>query len=178
MATDPAWPITGAMVAADMSWPPSRVGELEQYVAAAVSKIEVKVGPWHGQELTHTVTAVTVRPAIVLPWPCASIDSVTVDGAPLTPLTADPEASLVYGPLGPGRIVVTATARPPGTVPPEVILAGQRLAAFLAGPTKLGPKRPGAAGSNERDVDVLAGFALPRQVSELIKDYVLPGAFA
>lgn len=178
MATEPAWPITGAMVAADMSWPAERAGELDQYAASAVSKIEDKVGPWHGQQLTHAVTAVTTRSAVVLPWPCATVDTITVDGVDVGPLVADPDAGIVYGPLGPGRIVVTATARPSSTVPPDVILAGQRLAAFLAGPTKVGPKRPGAAGTNERDVDVLQGFALPRQVSELIADHVLPGGFA
>jgi hypothetical protein len=165
------------MVAADMSWPADRADELEQYAASAVSAIERRVGPWHGQELTHAVTAVATRSAVVLPWPVASIDTVTVDGSAVTPTATDPEAGIVYGPLGPGRVVVTATARPPGTVPAEVILAGQRLAAFLAGPAKVGPKAPGRAGTNERDVDVLQGFALPRQVSELIKDYVLTGGF-
>lgn len=175
---DAMWPITGAMVADEMGWPSGRAGELEKYVRAAVSKIETKVGPWHGQVLTHAVTAVTTRRAVVLPWPVASIETVTVGGVAVTPSATDPEAGLVYGPLGPGRIVVTATARPAASMPEDVILAGLRLAGFLAGPAKVGPRAPGKAGTNERDTDVLAGFALPRQVSELIKDYVLPGGFA
>ena len=172
------WPITSVMVATEMGWPASRAAELEQHVRAAVSKIEAKVGPWHGQVLRHSTTAVAVRKAVVLPWPVASIETVTVDGVAVTPSATDPEAGLVYGPLGPGRIVVTATARPAASVPDDVILAGLRLAGFLAGPAKVGPRSPGKAGTNERDTDVLAGFALPRQVSELIKDYVLPGGFA
>lgn len=172
------WPIKAAEVCADMGWPAARAVELEQYVAAAVDKIEAKVGPWHGQVLTHRTTAVVARKALVLPWPVASIDTVTVDGVGVTPSATDPEAQLVYGPIGPGRIVVTATARPASSVPDDVILAGLRLAAFFAGPAKLGPRAPGQSGTNDTDTGVLAGFALPRQVSELIKDYVLPGGSA
>lgn len=172
------WPVTGADVAKTLKWPADRANEVTDHADAAVARIEKKVGPWHGQTLTHAVTARTARTAIVLPWPVATVDEVTLDGQAVEPDAIDPEAGIVYAHLAPGRIVVTATARDPESVPADIVLAGRKLGAHLAKQDLVGPRQPGQSGSSEKDVDVLQGFALPRAVSELIADYVLPGGFA
>lgn len=173
-----AWPTTGKDVATALTWDANRAAELEDYAIVAVSKIEDKVGPWHGQDLTHRVALRRAEQSIALPWPIEFLTAVLRDGAVVTDWTADLDAGTIYGDFPPGTYTITATARPAGTCPPEVALAGRKLAAHLAKQEKIGPRTPGFSGSNDRDTDVLQGFALPRAVSELIADHVLMGSFA
>lgn len=173
-----AWPTTGKDVATSLNWDAARADELEDYAVVAVSKIEDKVGPWHGQTLTHTVAVRSAESSIPLPWPIGALTAITRDGVVVTGAIADPDAGAVYGDFLPGTYTVTATARADTTCPPEVALAGRKLAAHLAKQEKIGPRQPGFSGSNDRDTDVLQGFALPRAVSELIADHVLIGSFA
>lgn len=180
MATDLTWPITAVDVCKVMGWNTDRENEVEDYAAAAVTAIERKVGPWHGQPLQHAVTVRALSAGVILPWPVETVDTVTVDGAEVTPEAVSPEAGIVYLPSVLGRVVVTATARAAASVPEPVILAGRALAVFWAKQELVGPRVPGSgrAGSVEKDADVLQGFALPRRVSEMIRDYVLTGGSA
>jgi len=171
------WPVTGEAVAAGLRWPAERAPELEDNAATATTKIEDKVGPWHGQQLTYRRVLRTAG-NIVLPWPVGSVDAVTVDGAAVEPSAVDEDAGIVYGPIGPGKVEVTATARAATTCPEPVMKAGVALAVFWSKQDKLGPRTPGQAGSADKDTDVSEGFALPRRVSEMIRDYVRPGGLA
>jgi len=178
------WPVDGAAVAKHLKWPDSRADDCQDDAEAAVSAIEKRLGPWHGQELTHALTSRTEVTALRLPWPAAvgypvvaSVDAVTVDGVPFEPDTVDPDAGWIYGAFRPGRIVITATARDADTVPPEVVKAGVALAAFWLRQT-IGPTRPGNAGGETPDGDVQQGFAWPRRVSEMLREYLPLGAFS
>lgn len=177
------WPTTGAAIAAGMQWPADRAADLEDYATVAVSKIEEKVGPWHGQVLTHQVLVRDVigrRPVtrILLPWPIALLTDLTCDSEPAEYDTADLDAGVLHGTFPAGVYVVTATARAKESCPPDIALAARKLGAHLAKQELVGPRQPGFSGSAEKDVDVQQGFALPRAVSELIADYVRPGGFA
>lgn len=174
-----AWPTDGAAIAGVLHWGTERANDLEDYAAVAVSKIEQKVGPWHGQELTHQVVVLhRARRLIALPWPIAELVSITRDGDTVTEQLTDLAAGVVYGEFPPGVYTVTATARSRATCPPDVALAAAKLGAHLAKQSLVGPNQSGARGSFDKDTDVQQGFALPRAVSELIADYVRPGGFA
>ena len=175
-----AWPVTGAAVAEALRWPADRADECADNAAAATTEIESKVGPWAGQQLTHRTRVATAREAIVLPWPVATIESVTRDGTALTVDAGDvdEDAGIVFGDFLAGKYVVTATARAAEDCPAPVKKAALALAVFWTKQDKLGPRLPGQVGSAEKDTDVSEGFALPRRVSEMIRDYVRPGGFA
>lgn len=174
-----AWPTTGVAIADVLRWPAERASELEDYAAVAVSKIEQKVGPWHGQELTHQVVVLhRPRSILALPWPIGLLVSVTRDGSAVTEEVTDLAAGVVYGDFPPGVYNVTANARPAASCPPDVALAAAKLGAHLAKQSLVGPRQPGFASGPDKDGDVQQGFALPRAVSELIADYVRPGGFA
>ena len=172
------WPTTGAAVATSLRWAADRAGELEDYAAVAVSKIEEKVGPWHGQELTHRFISMSAFQAMQLPWPVGAIPTVTADGNPVTVDAADLDTGLVYGSFPAGSYVITAVARAKESCPPDVALAARKLGAHLAKQELVGPRQAGFSGGPDKDLDVQQGFALPRAVSELIADYVPPGGFA
>jgi len=172
------WPTTGAEVATSLRWAADRADELEDFAAVAVSKIEEKVGPWHGQPLTFTVALHQAVGALDLPWPIGDFPTVTVNGSPVVVAAVDLDPGVVYGHFPPGTVVVTAVARPTTTCPPEIKLASRRLAAHLAKQELVGPRGSGFTGGPDKDIDVQQGFALPRAVSELIADYVRPGGFA
>ena len=169
------WPIDGTAVAKNMKWPEDRADELQDYADTAVDKIEEKVGPWHGQDLQHTVQLRTSATAILLPWPVASVEEVTADGTAVTPAAVDERAGIVYGRFSPGQVVMTVKARPAASTPKDVILGGLKLAKHLAKQDLVGPRGAGQSGSSDKDTDVQQGYALPRAVSELIADHVLSG---
>lgn len=173
-----AWPTTGSDVAASLKWAADRAAELEDYALAAVSKIEEKVGPWHGQVLTHRFHATVSFQTMQLPWPIGDVPTITCDGAAVTASAADLDTGVVYGDFTAGAYVVTVNARPAATCPPDVKLASRKLAAHLAKQELVGPRQPGQVGAFDKDLDVHQGYALPRAVSELIADYVPPGSFA
>lgn len=174
-----AWPTNGGAIAGVLKWGNDRESELEDYAAVAVSKIEQKVGPWHGQELTHQVVVLhRTRRLLALPWPIGQLVSVTRDGSPVTEDVTDLDAGVIYGEFPPGVYIVTASARSSATCPPDVALAAAKLGAHLAKQSLVGPRQPGFTGGPDKDIDVQHGFALPRAVSELIADYVRPGGFA
>ncbi|QIK83107.1 hypothetical protein [Sanguibacter sp. HDW7] len=180
MATTLGWPTTEADIRAATRWADTTHPDIDlpSIALAAVSMIEQRVGPWSGQVLTHTVTVRESTRAVVLPWPVASVDSVTVDGSPITVETAH---DVVYLDDVRGTVVITATARDADSAPWEVKLAGRALGAFLARQEAVSPKLPGnvrITGGDNPDVDVQQGFALPRRVSEMIRPYALTGAFA
>lgn len=173
------WPTTGEAIATQLQWSPDRAGELEDYAAVALSKIEEKVGPWHGQELTHRVLVVhRTRSVLVLPWPIGLLVTITRDGDPVTEQMTDLDAGAIYGSFPPGLYEITATARSKESCPPDIALAAAKLGTHLAKQSLVGPRQPGFTGGPDKDVDVQQGFALPRAVSELIADYVRPGGFA
>ncbi|MEJ1087051.1 hypothetical protein WDU99_01825 [Microbacterium sp. Mu-80] len=172
------WPTTGAAIATSLRWAADRAAELEDYAAVAVSKIEEKVGPWHGQDLAHAITTRRDLTRLVLPWPVALVTAITRDGASAEYDMVDIGAGVVYGTFPPGSYVVSATARSTASCPPDVALAARKLGAHLAKQELVGPRQPGFAGGPDKDLDVQQGFALPRAVSELIADYVPPGSFA
>lgn len=172
------WPTTGAEIAKSLKWAADRATELEDYAAVAVSKIEEKVGPWHGQELTHTAPVRRARQMLPLPWPIGDMPEVTRDGTSVELSAADLDTGILYGDFQPGTYTITATARPPASCPPDVALAARKLGAHLAKQELVGPRQAGFAGGSDKDLDVQQGFALPRAVSELIADYVPAGSFA
>lgn len=172
------WPITGADVCTALGWAASRASEVEDQAQAAVKRVEHEVGEWHGQELTYTRRLRRSQRAVVLRCAVASVDEVTLDGVDITSSTeADEEAGIVYGPFGPGKIVVTSTARPAASVPEDVVLAARYLGAFWAKQEKIGNPSRSSRGT-EPDTDVQQGFAMPRRVSEMLTPYLLGGGFA
>ena len=172
------WPTTGEAVAQSLRWATERAVELVDYADVAVTKIEEKVGPWHGQELAHTVTLHQERRVIALPWPIGLLAGLTRGDAPAPYDLVDPGAGAIHGTFPAGTYIATATARPAASCPADIALAARKLAAHLAKQELVGPRQPGFAGGPDKDNDVQQGFALPRAVSELIASYVLPGGFA
>jgi hypothetical protein len=170
------WPITGEDVCTALTWATSRAAEVEDQAEAAVKRVEKEVGEWHGQTLTYTRQLRRQQRAVVLRCPVASVDTVTLDGTDITSSTdTDADAGIVYGPFGPGKIVVTSTARPADTVPEDVILAARYLGAFWAKQEKIGNPSRSSRGT-EPDTDVQQGFAMPRRVSEMLRPHLLLGA--
>ncbi|WP_309129476.1 hypothetical protein [Microbacterium sp.] len=172
------WPTTGAAIAKSLKWGEDRYEELEDYALVAVSKIEEKVGPWHGQALTHTVAMRREVTRLVLPWPVDLVTGVVLDGNAVEYDAVDLGAGVVYGTFPAGVYTITATARAAASCPPDVALAARKLGAHLAKQDLVGPRQSGYTGGPDKDLDVQQGFALPRAVSELIADYVRPGGFA
>jgi len=169
------WPITGADVCTALGWDTSRAAEVADQAAGAVKRVEKAVGEWHGQELTHSRRLRREHRAVVLRCPVASVDTVTLDDVDITSsIEADEEAGIVYGPFGPGKIVVTSTARPANTVPEDVILAARYLGAFWAKQEKIGNPSRTTRGT-EPDTDAAQGFAMPRRVTEMLRPYLLLG---
>lgn len=172
------WPITGEDVCTALQWATSRASEVEDQAKAAVERVEKEVGEWHGQELTYSRRLRRQQRAIALRCPVASVDVVTLDGVDITSSTeADEDAGIVYGPFGPGKIVVTSTARPASSVPEDVILAARYLGAFWAKQEKIGNPSRTTRGT-EPDTDVAQGFAMPRRVSEMLRPHLLTRGFS
>lgn len=168
------WPITPNDVREELKWEQhSGEGpdELTIWANAAVSRIEREIGQHSGQQLTIRVRAATG--ALVLPWPTASIQSVSVDGQAqdISAYYLDVEDQILEGTFPAGAVVI---ALAPDTVAPEVELATRYLAATWARQSRVGPPSARTRAADP-DGDVLQGFAMPRRVSEMIRPYVLTG---
>jgi hypothetical protein len=169
------WPISAGDVQAELGWQDDRDVDLGLYARAAVERIEQEIGPRSGQAIVAAERGPVA--AIVLPYPAASLTSITVGGAAadVGRFTLDTSAGIVSGPFGFGDVVVTAAA--PATVDAPVELAARYLAATWVRQSKVGPVSARSRGS-EPDGDVLQGFAMPRRVSEMIRPYVPGWGFA
>ncbi|WP_066586298.1 hypothetical protein [Cellulomonas timonensis] len=173
------WPISADDVRTELKWP-AHTGEGPDPVAifatGACARIEAEIGPRSG----HPVLRRSRGPAsaVVLPWPAATLVSVTVGGVELDVglFDLDGPAGIVYGRFGRGAIVVTATA-PNDGVPEFVELAARVLAATWVKQSKVGPPTARSRGTEPDGSDVLQGFAMPRRVSEMIRPEVPSGGF-
>lgn len=144
--------------------------DIEDYISAATPVIEDIVGPVRAR--TETVTVNGGRDTIVLPWPVATITSITENGAVVTDFTANIETGVIYGGLtgnprtwrdGTRNIIVVVTVG--GPVPPNVKLGTRELVRFWWQQGRQG-NRP-AFGNDADIVETPKGFAVPRRVIEL-----------
>lgn len=168
-----AWPITGADVRAALKGVATTLlsdADAADYAAAAVSRIEKEIGPRSGQSVTEHHTLYRGVQEVVLSHAAAAVTSVLVDGLAVTGWTFEDPAIVLDVP-GPGRAVITWTA--PTTVGAHVELAAKRLAAFLVRQDRIGAPRQG-----NTTTDTPQGYALPRNVTELLERDVEPGGMA
>lgn len=152
----------------------------DTYIPAVTAVVEDVVGPVVQRTVTHTLTG--SFSTTFLPYPAASITSVTVDGVALTAddYTVDLKAGLIrrsstYTPTEDPDSVVTVAfvaglAAATGSVPAPIKLAARIVLAGLWQTREQG-FRPEFGTSEESQVTTNSGFLISRYAYSLLRPY-------